>query len=92
MLTTTQPTGCPSSHVSSLYTLHYLLCTDIISSDAENIHFVYEWRQEQEQTLRATKGTGMTEEQVNHFVDGCTSNHLINKKNGDSIERKLTNA
>lgn len=41
------------------------------SSDAENPRFVYEWRQEQERTLRAAKGTGMTEEQVNHFVDGC---------------------
>lgn len=40
-------------------------------SDAENSRFVYEWRQEQERTLRAAKGTGMTEEQVNHFVDGC---------------------
>jgi D-glycerate 3-kinase len=41
------------------------------SSDAEDPRFVYEWRQEQERTLRATKGTGMTVEQVNHFVDGC---------------------
>ena len=40
-------------------------------SDAQDNHFVYEWRQEQERTLRATKGIGMTEEQVNHFVDGC---------------------
>ena len=40
-------------------------------SDAENPRFVYEWRQEQERTLRAAKGTGMTEAQVNHFVDGC---------------------
>jgi D-glycerate 3-kinase len=43
-----------------------------LSSDAQNPRFVYEWRQEQERTLRAAKGTGMTEEQVNHFVDGCT--------------------
>ncbi|KAJ5942776.1 hypothetical protein N7516_002944 [Penicillium verrucosum] len=42
----------------------------LIHIDAENPHFVYEWRQEQERTLRAAKGTGMTEEQVNHFVDG----------------------
>lgn len=42
----------------------------LIHIDAQNIHYVYEWRQEQERTLRATKGTGMTEEQVNHFVDG----------------------
>lgn len=42
------------------------------ASDAQNLRFVYEWRQEQECTLRATKGTGMTEEQVNHFVDGCS--------------------
>ncbi|CAG7923691.1 unnamed protein product [Penicillium olsonii] len=42
----------------------------LIHIDAENPRFVYEWRQEQERTLRASKGTGMTEEQVNHFVDG----------------------
>lgn len=41
-------------------------------SDTQDLHYVYEWRQEQEQTLRAAKGTGMTEDQVNHFVDGCT--------------------
>lgn len=40
-------------------------------SDAQNLRFVYEWRQEQERGLRATKGSGMTEEQVNDFVDGC---------------------
>ncbi|KAJ5851879.1 uncharacterized protein N7529_011264 [Penicillium soppii] len=44
---------------------------DVLTNDAENPSFVYEWRQEQERTLRATKGTGMTEEQVNQFVDGC---------------------
>ncbi|KAJ5373738.1 hypothetical protein N7517_005744 [Penicillium concentricum] len=42
----------------------------LIHIDAENPHFVYEWRQEQERTLHAAKGTGMTEDQVNHFVDG----------------------
>lgn len=41
------------------------------SSDAQNLHFVYDWRQEQERTLRAAKGTGMTEEQVTNFVNGC---------------------
>ncbi|CAG8006267.1 unnamed protein product [Penicillium salamii] len=43
---------------------------DVLTNDAENPRFVYEWRQEQERTLRAAKGAGMTEEQVNHFVDG----------------------
>lgn len=42
----------------------------LIHIDAQDLRFVYEWRQEQERTLRAAKGTGMTEEQVNHFVDG----------------------
>lgn len=42
-------------------------------SDAQDLHYVYEWRQEQERTLRAAKGTGMTEDQVNQFVDGCRS-------------------
>ncbi|CAI7649663.1 unnamed protein product [Penicillium bialowiezense] len=53
---------------------HYDVLTNkldaLIHIDAENSRFVYEWRQEQERTLRAAKGTGMTEEQVNHFVDG----------------------
>lgn len=48
------------------------LTDSISSSDAQNLRFVYEWRQEQERTLRAAKGTGMTEAQVNHFVDGCS--------------------
>ncbi|KAL4875447.1 P-loop containing nucleoside triphosphate hydrolase protein [Aspergillus karnatakaensis] len=42
----------------------------LIHIDAQDNHFVYDWRQEQERTLRALKGIGMTEEQVNHFVDG----------------------
>ncbi|OJJ46580.1 hypothetical protein ASPZODRAFT_132650 [Penicilliopsis zonata CBS 506.65] len=42
----------------------------LIHIDAQDSHFVYDWRQEQERTLRAAKGTGMTEEQVNQFVDG----------------------
>ncbi|KAL3492011.1 P-loop containing nucleoside triphosphate hydrolase protein [Aspergillus germanicus] len=42
----------------------------LIHIDAQDNHFVYDWRQEQERTLRAVKGIGMTEEQVNHFVDG----------------------
>lgn len=42
----------------------------LIHIDAQNLRFVYEWRQEQERTLRAAKGTGMTEEQVTNFVDG----------------------
>ncbi|CRG91246.1 putative kinase mug58 [Talaromyces islandicus] len=43
---------------------------DKLTDDAKNTRFVYDWRQEQERTLLATKGTGMTEEQVNRFVDG----------------------
>uniref|UniRef100_A0A093VNZ7 Putative kinase mug58 n=1 Tax=Talaromyces marneffei PM1 TaxID=1077442 RepID=A0A093VNZ7_TALMA len=43
---------------------------DALTNDAENSRFVYDWRQEQERTLIAAKGTGMTVEQVNHFVDG----------------------
>ncbi|KAL2832463.1 P-loop containing nucleoside triphosphate hydrolase protein [Aspergillus cavernicola] len=42
----------------------------LIHIDAQDNHFVYDWRQEQERSLRALRGIGMTEEQVNHFVDG----------------------
>ncbi|OOF91335.1 hypothetical protein ASPCADRAFT_211165 [Aspergillus carbonarius ITEM 5010] len=52
----------------------YDLITDqldaLIHIDAQDLHFVYDWRREQERTLRAAKGTGMTEEQVTHFVNG----------------------
>ena len=42
-----------------------------VLSDAEDIHFVYEWRLEQEASLRLKKGDGMTDDQVRKFVDGC---------------------
>jgi len=38
--------------------------------DAEDPLYVYDWRQQQEAAMRASKGTGMTEEQVNNFVNG----------------------
>lgn len=41
-----------------------------IQIDAEDTMFVYAWRREQEAALRLAKGTGMTDEQVVHFVDG----------------------
>lgn len=40
-------------------------------SDAEDTQYVYKWRLEQEAALRAAKGTGMTDEQVVKFVNGC---------------------
>ncbi|KAL2385321.1 hypothetical protein RJZ90_001391 [Blastomyces dermatitidis] len=43
---------------------------DAFTDDAEDTHFVYDWRQEQERNLLSTKGAGMTVEQVNKFVDG----------------------
>lgn len=33
--------------------------------------FVYEWRLQQEAALRASKGVGMSDEQVIKFVNGC---------------------
>ncbi|KAF2157502.1 putative uridine/cytidine kinase [Myriangium duriaei CBS 260.36] len=42
----------------------------LVHIDAEDTRYVYRWRQQQEAALRAERGTGMTEEQVNHFVDG----------------------
>lgn len=38
--------------------------------DAEDTKFVYDWRLQQEAALRASKGAGMTDEQVINFVDG----------------------
>lgn len=45
--------------------------THATRSDAEDTQYVYEWRLEQEAALRATKGAGMTDEQVVDFVNGC---------------------
>jgi D-glycerate 3-kinase len=46
-------------------------CFDaFIHIDAEETGFVYDWRQQQEAALRRDKGTGMSEEEVNKFVDG----------------------
>jgi len=42
-----------------------------IHIDAENTKWVYQWRLEAEVKLRAAKGSGMTDEQVEKFVDGC---------------------
>ncbi|KAK4554457.1 hypothetical protein LTR86_008311 [Recurvomyces mirabilis] len=38
--------------------------------DAEDTQYVYAWRLQQEAALRASKGTGMTDEQVVNFVNG----------------------
>ncbi|EXJ58149.1 hypothetical protein A1O7_05573 [Cladophialophora yegresii CBS 114405] len=38
--------------------------------DALDPLYVYKWRLEQEAGLRASRGSGMTDEQVRHFVDG----------------------
>lgn len=40
-------------------------------SDAENLQFVYEWRLEQEDQLRRERGSGMTNDAVMNFIDGC---------------------
>lgn len=47
--------------------------TKIFCRDAEKTEYVYEWRLEQESALRVAKGSGMTDEQVVKFVDGCRS-------------------
>ena len=41
-----------------------------IHIDAHDPLYVYKWRLEQEAGLRASRGSGMTDEQVRHFVDG----------------------
>lgn len=46
-------------------------CWLIPFSDAEDTQYVYAWRREQEAAMRASKGTGMTDEQVINFVNGC---------------------
>lgn len=41
-----------------------------IHLDAHNINYVYQWRLQQEHAMIASKGSGMTDEQVGQFVDG----------------------
>ncbi|KAL1301993.1 hypothetical protein AAFC00_002447 [Neodothiora populina] len=41
-----------------------------IHIDAEDTQYVYDWRLQQEAALRASKGRGMTDEQVVEFVNG----------------------
>lgn len=41
-----------------------------IHIDAADPQYVYKWRLQQEEDLRAKKGSGMTDEQVKKFVDG----------------------
>lgn len=52
----------------------YDVLTDVLDAfvhvDAEELGFVYEWRQEQEKRLREETGEGMSEEMVGRFVDG----------------------
>ncbi|KAH7053185.1 P-loop containing nucleoside triphosphate hydrolase protein [Macrophomina phaseolina] len=52
----------------------YDALTDMLDAfvhiDAEQTTYVYDWRLQQEAALRASKGTGMTDEQVIHFVNG----------------------
>ena len=43
----------------------------MVFSDAENTKYVYKWRQEQENVLRQLKGSAMTVEEVNTFIDNC---------------------
>ena len=40
-------------------------------SDAEDARLAYAWRLQQEADLRASKGMGMTDEEVVRFVDAC---------------------
>lgn len=42
----------------------------LIHIDAQDVQYVYKWRLDQEVDLRKKKGTGMTDEEVKHFVDG----------------------
>ncbi|WPG99875.1 putative uridine/cytidine kinase [Acrodontium crateriforme] len=49
--------------------------------DAEDTQFVYAWRREQEAALRASKGKGMTDEQVVNFVNGYYPAYELYTKN-----------
>lgn len=59
--------------MSSLVDVARLSVVDNVGSDAEETAYVYKWRLQQEAALRAAKGSGMTDEQVINFVNGCKS-------------------
>lgn len=42
-----------------------------IHIDAAEPQWVYEWRLQAEHKLRDEKGSGMTDDQVKKFIDGC---------------------
>ena len=52
----------------------YDVLTDALDAfvhvDAEHTMYVYDWRREQEAAMRREKGSGMSEEEVDRFVDG----------------------
>lgn len=70
MVSRAQPAGCIHSPVSRLRG-SCLLSLDN-SSDAEDLQYVYEWRLEQEAGLRRSKGSGMTDQEIVNFVNGCS--------------------
>ena len=49
----------------------WILSDALIHIDAQDTRWVYDWRLEAEVKLRAEKGSGMTDQQVKHFIDGC---------------------
>ena len=53
----------------------------LIHLDAENPMFVYEWRLGSERKLRNTRGSGMTDEEVLDFVNGCR--HVLQQASCD---------
>lgn len=60
----------PSYEPKSMATYPLTVC-----SDAEDTLYVYAWRLEQEAALREAKGSGMTDDQVVNFVNGCKCMH-----------------
>ncbi|KAF7718082.1 Glycerate 3-kinase [Penicillium ucsense] len=65
----------------------------LIHIDAKDPRFVYEWRQEQERTLRDAKGNGMSEDQVKDFVDGYyPSYELFTESLRDGVFKPQTGA
>ena len=44
----------------------------MVHLDAAEIAFVYGWRKQQERALVRARGQGMTDGQVERFVDACT--------------------
>lgn len=60
----------------------YRMVDLLVHLDAEDIGIVYEWRKQQEREM----GQGMTEDQVERFVDACGFFWVLEEEGGSRAD------